>query len=48
MAVVDAGAALEAVCIWVKSKQLVFKYDLAVMSKETPELIVTIMRIKFV
>ena len=48
MAGVDAGAALEAVCIWVKSNRLGFKYDLAVMSKETPELIVTIMQIKFV
>ena len=38
MAAVDVGAALEAVCIWVKSNQLGFKYDLAVMSKETPEL----------
>ena len=31
MAAVDVGAALEAVCIWVKSNQLGFKYNLAVM-----------------
>ena len=38
MAGVDVGEAGEAVCIWVKSNQLGFKYDFAVMSKETPKL----------
>ena len=31
MAGVDVGEAGEAVCIWVKSNQLGFKYNLAVM-----------------
>ena len=34
MAGVHVDAALEAVCIWVKSNQLGFKYDFAVMPKK--------------
>ena len=38
MAGVDVGEAGEAVCIWVKSNQLGFKYDFAVISKDTADL----------
>ena len=41
---VGVGAALEAVCIWVKSNQLGFKYNLTVMSKETQELTLQLSR----
>ena len=35
---VGVGAALEDVCIWVRSNQLGFNYAFAVMSEETLEL----------